>query len=66
MVLLRQEFLGHEMLKSEDGHPNCNTGDRAKARSAGYCTRVALDVANMPDDLGSLLDKGIEDHFRER
>lgn len=58
--------MGHEMLKSEDGHPNCNTGDRAKARPTGHGTRVALDVANMPDDLGSLLDKGIEDHFRER
>ena len=54
------------MNRCEDGHPNHNTGDQAKARSTGYCTRVALDVANMPEDLGSLLDKGIEDHFGDR
>lgn len=28
--------------------------------------QVALDVADMPEDLGNLLDKGIEDHFRGR
>lgn len=57
--------MGHKMKKSEDGHPNRNTGDRAKARSTGHCSRVTLDVADMPEELGSLLDKGIEDHFRE-
>ena len=54
------------MKKSEDGHPNRNTGDRAKARPTGRGTRVYQEVANMPDDLGRLLDKGIEDHFRDR
>lgn len=54
------------MKKSEEGHPNRDTGDRVKARPAGRGTRVALHVANMPYDLGRLLDKGIEDHFRER
>lgn len=54
------------MNKFEDGHPNSNTGDRAKASPTGHVTQVALDVANMPDDLGRLLDKGIEDHFHDR
>lgn len=54
------------MNKSEDGHGARYMIDLAKARSTGYCTRVALDVANMPEDLGSLLDKGIEDHLCDR
>lgn len=29
-------------------------------------TQVALDVKDMPEDLGKLLDKGIEDHLRDR
>jgi PHD/YefM family antitoxin component YafN of YafNO toxin-antitoxin module len=28
--------------------------------------QVALDVTDMPDELGKLLDKGIEDHLRGR
>lgn len=53
------------MNKSEDGHDARDMIDLAKARSTGYCTRIALDVTNMPEDLGRLLDKGIEDHFRD-
>lgn len=34
--------------------------------ASGHSTQVAVDVANMPDDLGALLDKGIEDHFDGR
>ncbi|APX18106.1 type II toxin-antitoxin system Phd/YefM family antitoxin [Phaeobacter inhibens] len=29
-------------------------------------TQVSLDVANMPDELGELFDKGVEDRFRDR
>lgn len=43
-----------------------NTDETFIARSTGHCTRVALDVTDMPEDLGRLLDKGIEDYFRDR
>ena len=26
-------------------------------------SQVSIDVANMPDELGALFDKGVEDHF---
>ncbi len=55
-----------KMKKTENDLLNHNSSDLAKARSAGHCTRVALDVAEMPEDLGRLLDKGIEDHFHDR
>lgn len=55
-----------KMKKSEDGTLNRNSSDLAKARSTGHCTQVALDVAEMPEVLASLLDKGIEDYFRDR
>lgn len=58
--------MGHKMKKSEDGPLNRNSSDLAKARSTGHCMQVALDVADMPEDLGRLLDKGIEDHFHDR
>lgn len=54
------------MKKSEDGSLNCNSSDLTKARSTGHCTQVSLDVADMPEDLGRLLDKGIEDYFDGR
>lgn len=54
------------MKKSEEGHPSRNTCDLTKSLTTGHCTQVVLDVADMPDDLGRLLDKGIEDHFRDR
>jgi hypothetical protein len=54
------------MKKSEDGPLNSNSSDLAKARSTVHCTQVALDVADMPEDLGRVLDKGIEDHFHDR
>lgn len=53
--------MGHKMKKSEDGPLNRNSSDLAKTRSAGDCTQVALDVSDMPNDLGRLLDKGIDD-----
>lgn len=28
--------------------------------------QIAIDVADMPDELGKLWDQGVEDHFRER
>ena len=40
--------------------------ERFKALTAGRGTQVALDVADMPEDLGNLLDKGLEDHLRDR
>jgi len=54
------------MNKSEDGHDARNMVNLSKARSTGHFKQVALDVANIPDDLGRLMDKGIEDHFRDR
>ena len=29
----------------------------------GEASQVSVDVANMPDELGALFDKGVEDHF---
>ena len=37
--------------------------DRFNAITGGRENQVAVDVANMPDDLGALLDKGIEEHL---
>lgn len=31
--------------------------------SKGKSVQVAVDVAEMPDDLGALLDQGIEDYL---
>ena len=54
------------MKKSEDGIQTHSTGDRLKAVAAGNSTRVALEVVDMPVELGKLLDKGLEDHLRDR
>ncbi len=40
--------------------------ERFEALTTGHGSQVALDVKGMPEDLGNLLDKGIEDHFRDR
>ena len=40
--------------------------DRFEALTKGATSQVAVDVTDMPDDLGALLDKGIEDHFDGR
>ena len=40
--------------------------ERFEALTTGRGTQVALDVTDMPEDLGKLLDKGIEDHFCDR
>ena len=40
--------------------------ERFEALTNGRGTQVALDVRDMPEELGQLLDKGIEDHFRDR
>jgi len=40
--------------------------ERFEALTTGRSAQVALDVADMPEELGKLLDKGIEDHFRGR
>ncbi|WP_282063643.1 hypothetical protein [Roseobacter litoralis] len=54
------------MKKSEEGDPNRNTGGLFNARPTGRGTQVAFEVADMPKELASLLDKGIEDHFHDR
>lgn len=38
----------------------------SEARPTGRPSQVALDVVDVPEDLGTLLDKGLEDHFRDR
>ena len=40
--------------------------DRFEALTKGQGSQVSLDVNDMPEDLGNLLDKGIEEHFRGR
>ena len=40
--------------------------DRYKALTEGASSQIAVDVTDMPDDLGALLDKGIEDHLNGR
>ena len=40
--------------------------ERYEALVRGDTSQVAISVANMPDDLGALFDKGVEDHFRDR
>lgn len=40
--------------------------DRFEALTKGQDAQAAVSVTDMPDDLGALLDKGIEDHFRDR
>ncbi|QEP30594.1 type II toxin-antitoxin system Phd/YefM family antitoxin [Pukyongiella litopenaei] len=40
--------------------------ERFQALTAGRGSQVALDVADMPEELGNLLDQGIEEHFRDR
>tara|TARA_R110002073_G_scaffold146759_2_gene299312 strand:- start:1405 stop:1569 length:165 start_codon:yes stop_codon:yes gene_type:complete len=54
------------MKRSEDGIQTHSTGDLVKALATGHGTRVALEVTDMPDELAKLLDKGLEDHFRDR
>ena len=38
---------------------------RSQAR-ATETAQVAIDVADMPEDLGDLLDKGIDEHLRSQ
>jgi len=40
--------------------------ERFEALTTGRGSQVALDVADMPEDLGKLLDKGIGNHFSDR
>ncbi|WP_288960242.1 type II toxin-antitoxin system prevent-host-death family antitoxin [uncultured Sulfitobacter sp.] len=40
--------------------------ERFEALSARQNTQVALDVADMPEELGKLLDEGIEEYWRDR
>lgn len=40
--------------------------ERFQALTIGRRSQVALDVTDIPEDLGNLLDNGIADHFRGR
>lgn len=40
--------------------------ERFEALTEGKDAQVALSVADMPDEMGDLLDRGIEDHLRGR
>jgi len=40
--------------------------ERFESLTTGRRSQIALDVADMPEELGDLLDKGIEDHFSDR
>lgn len=40
--------------------------ERFEALTTETTSQVAVDVANMPENLGELLDCGIEDHFNGR
>ena len=40
--------------------------ERYEVLMDGKSSQVAVDVANMPDELGELFDKGVEEHFRGR
>ena len=40
--------------------------ERYQALVSGESSQVSVDVANMPDELGALFDKGVEEHFRGR
>ena len=37
-----------------------------EAMTQGHKTQRSFVVANMPDDLGALLDRGIEDYLNDR
>ena len=40
--------------------------ERFLSLSGAAASQQALAVADMPDELGALLDKGLEEHFRDR
>ena len=40
--------------------------ERYEALMDGKGSQVAVDVASMPDELGELFDKGVEEHFLSR
>ena len=40
--------------------------ERFEALTTGRGAQVALDVTDMPEELGDLLDRGLDAHFRDR
>ncbi|WP_254813664.1 hypothetical protein [Rhodovulum sp. ES.010] len=40
--------------------------ERFEALTSGRGSQVAVDVADMPEGLGALLEEGLEHHFRGR
>ena len=55
-----------ELKQPSDRKQACDKVDLSKVHSSDSRSRVALSVADMPRDLGELLDRGLEDHFRDR
>ncbi|UWR24636.1 type II toxin-antitoxin system Phd/YefM family antitoxin [Sulfitobacter sp. S190] len=39
--------------------------EQFEALTDGQQSQVALETGDMPEELGKLLDKGLEDHFRD-
>lgn len=40
--------------------------ERYEALTRSEHNQVSISVADMPEELGKLWDKGVEDHFRDR
>ncbi len=40
--------------------------ERYETLTEGSGAQIALAVADMPEELGALLDKGLEDHFSDK
>lgn len=40
--------------------------DRYESLTRSASQQIAVDVADMPEELGNLWDKGVEDHFHGR
>jgi hypothetical protein len=40
--------------------------ERYEALTQNANKQIAIDVSDMPDELGKLWDQGVEDHFRGR
>ncbi len=46
--------------------PHLGTDQQGASRMKRKPSQFAVRVADMPDDLGKLLDMGLEEHFRGR
>jgi len=55
-----------ELKQPSDRKQACDKVDGSKVQSPDRRSQVALSVADMPSYLGELLDRGLDDHFRDR